>query len=169
MRNTRGNCSGLASLDTLFKVRIWSSQIFAVTRTVCLCVGHTSPRSDEWVLSSSPTPAFPSLPSTQNRANDLQQHQVTCFGKQLRPCATHTTAPTRFSQKHLRCLGSRLVASAAGERGKAYVVGDGREGSETGGAWMGMGLGREDGGSETGGAWMGTGVGREEGRKDGGE
>ena len=26
-----------------------------------------------------------------------------------------------FSQKHLRCLGSRLVASPAGERGKAYV------------------------------------------------
>ena len=52
------------------------------------------------------------------------------------------------------------------------------EGSETGGAWVGTGLGREDGGeadgwgrgwggkmegSETGGAWVGTGLGREDG------
>ena len=44
-----------------------------------------------------------------------------------------------FSQKHLRCLGSRLVASAGGERGKAYVVGDGRW------RWRWTGLGREEG------------------------
>ena len=31
------------------------------------------------------------------------------------------------------------------------------EGSETGGAWVGTGLAREDGG-----AWMGTGLGRED-------
>ena len=31
-----------------------------------------------------------------------------------------------FSQKHLRCLRSRLVASAAEERDKACVVGDGK-------------------------------------------
>ena len=34
------------------------------------------------------------------------------------------------------------------------------EGSETGGAWVGTGLGREDEGSETGGAWVGDGLSR---------
>ena len=42
------------------------------------------------------------------------------------------------------------------------------EGSETGGAWVGLGLGREDGG-EPGGTWVGTGPGREmEGSETGG-
>ena len=59
----------------------------------------------------------------------------------------------------------------------------GREDSETRGAWVGTGLGREDGGerdgSETGGAWVGTGrwrgatrgawVGMGLGSEDGGE
>ena len=45
----------------------------------------------------------------------------------------------KYSQKHLRCLGSRLVASAGGERGKAYVVGDERW------RWRWTGLGREEG------------------------
>ena len=68
-----------------------------------------------------------------------------------------------FSQKHLQCLGSRLVASAAEERDKACVVGDGRW------MWRWTGLGRDDGGSETAGAWLGTGLGREDGgERDGG-
>ena len=49
-----------------------------------------------------------------------------------------------YSQKHLRRLGSRLVASAAEERDKACVVGDGRW------IWVGTGLGREDGGERDG-------------------
>ena len=75
---------------------------------------------------------------------------------------------------------SRLVASAGGERGKAYVVGDGRwrwrwtglgreEGREGRGRGRKGGEGREGkegrgrkGGSETGGAWVGTGLGREQ-------
>ena len=65
-------------------------------------------------------------------------------------------------KKHLRCLGFRLVASAAEERDKACVVGDGRC------IWRWTGLGREEGGegregSEKGGAWVGTGLGREDG------
>ena len=47
-----------------------------------------------------------------------------------------------FSQKHLRCLGSRLVASATEERDKASVVVDGR--------WVWTGLWMEKGGAQYG-------------------
>ena len=68
-------------------------------------------------------------------------------------------------QKHLRCLGSRLLASAAEERDKASVVVDGR--SMWTGLWMeqggardgsvdGAGEGRE--GRETEVAWVWTGL-----------
>ena len=55
-----------------------------------------------------------------------------------------------FSQKHLRCLGSRLVASAAEERDKRRWTGLGREdGGERNGRRMG-----EDGAGE--GRWRGA-------------
>ena len=47
-----------------------------------------------------------------------------------------------FSPKHLRCLGSRFVASAAEERDKASVVVDGR--------WVWMGLWMEQEGAQYG-------------------
>ena len=85
------------------------------------------------------------------------------------------TAGVLFSQKHLRCLGSRLVASAAEERDKASVVVDGRwawtglcgwnrEGRDTGGAQAWTELWMEGKGHETGGAWVWTGLGRKGGR-----
>ena len=93
-----------------------------------------------------------------------------------------------FSHKHLRCLGSRLVASAAEERDKACVVGDGRwmwrwgrwrgarremHGDRDGGAgfrrWRGAGGDGGWGGAWVGRGWEGHGWGRGEGRWRGSE
>ena len=79
-------------------------------------------------------------------------------------------------------LGREDGGERDGRRMGGDGAGEGRWGSETGGARVGMGLGREDGGergreargwrrdcrgkmegSETGGAWVGTGLGREDG------
>ena len=60
----------------------------------------------------------------------LEYHDLLSLFEQGRPERAERAKKRVFlvfsSQKHLRCLGSRLVASAAEERDKASVVVDGR-------------------------------------------